>query len=146
MSIFRKNANIFNTPEGGYAVRMVNDTGGVSEKGNVIEPSATVDKGASLITDGDVDPVGAVYNSGVPIGGYIWVVVSGIAEVKYGTAVTRATFARAPIVTDGVGAGLAVAEPLPTPPFATDKHFQEIGHPIESIGSPGLAKTILHFN
>jgi hypothetical protein len=136
----------FATPEGGIAIRLINDTGAVSVKGTVLEPSSTVDNAIKLTDNNDVDPVGIMYENGIADGAECWVIISGIAEVLYGTAVTRGTFARVPIIADGVASGRAVAEALPTPPFATDKHFQEIGHPIETIAAPGLAKTILHFN
>ena len=42
--------------------------------------------------------------------------------------------------------GQALSEALAAPPFATDKHFYEIGHVLESRVGAGLAKCILHFN
>lgn len=139
-------ANILLTPEGGLAVRIINKTGATSVKGNVLELEGSTDLGVELAGINDPDPCGIMYTAGVPDGGYCYMVVSGIAEVLYGTTVTRATFSRTPVTADSVAAGLAVAEALPTPPFSTDKHFMEIGHPLESIGAPGLAKTVLHFN
>jgi hypothetical protein len=145
MSIFRKKA-VFPTSEGGMAIWVINDTGGTSIKGYIVEPSSSTDNAVKYTDNNDVDPVGIVYDAGVPIGGRMRIVVGGIAEVYYGVAVTRGTFSRVPIVTDGLSSGQAMNEPLPSSPFATDKHFQEIGHPIESRGTPGLAKTLLHFN
>lgn len=138
--------NIMFTPEGGLAIRMINKTGAASVKGHIVEAEGTTDMGVGKAGINDPDPIGIMYESGVADGSYCWVVTQGIAEVLYGTTVTRATFARVPVTADSVAAGLAVAEALPTSPFATDKHFQEIGHPVESIGAPGLAKTVLHFN
>jgi hypothetical protein len=138
--------NIKLTPEGGFAIRVINDTGGDSIKGYIVEPSSTVDNAVKYTDNNDVDPVGIIYDAGVADGGYVWIVIAGIADVFYGTAVTRGTFSRVPVVADGVASGRAVNEALPVPPFATDKHFQEIGHPIESRANPGLAKTIVHFN
>lgn len=134
------------TPEGGKAVRMINKTGANSIKGTVLKNSTTTDNGVALTTNGNVNPIGIMYDNGKADGEYVWVVVAGIADVLYGTAVTRATFSRVPVVADGVASGRAVNEALPVPPFATDKHFQEIGHSTESRATPGLAKTILHFN
>lgn len=139
--------NVQMTAEGGLAVKMINKTGAASIKGYICEPSDTTDNGVKYTDNDDIDPVGIMYSDGVPDGGEVFVVVAGIAEVYYATAVTRATFSRVPVVADGIAvAGQAVNEALPVPPFATDKHFQEIGHPIESRGTPGLAKTLLHFN
>jgi hypothetical protein len=138
--------NSFMTSEGGFATRVINKTGAASVKGTIVEADKSVDNAVALAGIDDPDPCGIVYENGVPDGGFMYVVTTGIADVKYGTAVTRGTFARIPVTADSVAAGLAVAEALPTSPFATDKHFREIGHPLETIASPGLAKTILHFN
>ena len=112
----------------------------------MIEASGSTDNAVNYTTDDDVDCCGVCYEAGIGDGAEMWVVVSGIADVYYGGAVTRGTFSRVPITGDGYNTGEAIAEALPTAPFATDKHFGEIGHPIESIGSAGLAKTVLHFN
>jgi hypothetical protein len=135
------------TPDGGIAIRMINKTGAASVKGSVLGAEGTTDRAVKLAAIDSPDPMGIMYSSNVPDGGEVLVVVSGIAKVLYSTSVTRATFARVPETADGSAtAGQAIAEALPVPPFATNKHFQEIGHPIESIGSPGLALTALHFN
>lgn len=133
------------TPEGGTYIWMINKTGAASIKGYIVQPAASTDNGAVYTIDGDIDPIGVVYDAGVADGSLMRVVVSGIAEVYYGTAVVRGTFSRVAVAADSVASGQAVNEPLPSSPFATDKHFQEIGHPIESKAS-GLAKTVLHFN
>lgn len=138
--------NVKLTSEGGIAVLLTNDTGGSSVKGYIVEPSSNIDNAVKYTTNGDIDPVGVVYESGIPNGEKMWVVIAGIADVYYGTIVTRGTFSRVSVLADGVATGQAVNEALPVPPFATDKHFQEIGHPLESRGTPGLAKTVLHFN
>jgi len=134
------------TKDGGIAIPFINKTGAPSIKGYIVEPSNTTDNGVKYTDNDDVDPIGIMYSEGVADGEEVLVVVGAIADVYYGTAVTRATFSRVPVVADGVASGQAVNEALPTSPFATDKHFQEIGHPIESRGTPGLAKTVLHFN
>ncbi len=135
------------TIEGGLAIKLINKTGAVSIKGTIMEAEGTTDRGCELSGIDDPDPMGIMYDAGIADGDEVWVVVSGIAQVLYSTAVTRATFSRVPVAADGTATiGRAVNEALPTPPFATDKHFLEIGHPIESIGAAGLALTILHFN
>jgi hypothetical protein len=136
------------TAEGGLAIRLTNKTGGASIKGYIAEADTTTDDAFTYTTDGVPDPIGIVYEAGIADGSECWVVVAGIADVYYGGAVTRGTFSRVPVAADGApyATGMAIAEAVPTSPFATDKHFQEIGHPIESIGSAGLARTVLHFN
>lgn len=135
------------TPDGGIAVRVINGTGANSVKGTILEPSSVLDRAVKLVDIDDFDPIGIMYSNNVPDGDEVLIIISGIAYVLYSTAVTRATFSRCPNSGDGSAtAGYAINEALPTPPFATDDHFREIGHPIESRGTPGLALTAIHFN
>jgi hypothetical protein len=134
------------TSEGGLAIRMINNTGADTIKGYIVEADGTVDMGFEYTVADDIDPMGIVLDAGIPDGAYAWIVVSGIADVYYSGNVTRGTFSRVSIAVEALAAGIAVNEALPTPPFSTDKHFQEIGHPIESRVGAGLAKTVLHFN
>lgn len=141
------NANIKVTPYGGLAVKVVNDTGEVSVQGKIVEPSPNVENAARLVQIGDPDPIGIILESGVPNGLSMWIVVSGKAKVLFSTVTTRGQFARAPEGGDVSGTiGLGIAEAVPVPPFASNKHFQEIGHILETIGSPGLALVNLHWN
>lgn len=137
---------VLSTPEGGVVTWVINKTGALSIKGYVVEPEGTTDFAVKYTNPGDADPVGIVYDPDVPDGELMRIVVAGIADVFYRGNVTRATFSRVATTGEAGNGGQAVNEALPTPPFATDKHFQEIGHPIESRSGAGLAKTILHFN
>lgn len=136
------------TPEGGFAVRMINKTGATSVKGYVVDQSSTDDRAVDLIVVDIPDVFGVIWNSGVPDGSYVWVVISGVADVYYIGNTTRKYFARGFLTADGAGyvEGQALAEAVPTSPFASDKHFYEIGHVLESRVGEGLAKTMLHFN
>lgn len=135
------------TPEGGIAIKILNDTGAASIKGMIVKGSTVLNNGVSIIPIGNPDPIGIIYDDGIPNGEYIWIVIQGKAQVLYSTPVTRGTFSRVPQSGDGSAtAGYAINEALPVPPFSNDKHFQEIGHPIESRGTPGLAMTMIHFN
>jgi hypothetical protein len=134
------------TPEGGVAYWTENQTGGASVKGQLIEPSTATDHAVQTISTDEPDPIGVIYDGGVANGGQIRVVFSGRAEVLFGNAPTRHNFARNNITSDSVANGLAISEPLPSPPFASDKHFLEIGHILETKGAPGLALVNLHFN
>lgn len=135
-------SNILLTPEGGHAVRMINDTGSSSVKGTVVSPSSSVNNGVSKIVVDIPNPIGVIYEDGVPNGGEVLE-----AEVYYIGNVTRGGLARG-FLTGNAGyvAGQAMWEALPSAPFATDKHFYEIGHPAVSRTGPGLALTHLHFN
>lgn len=144
---FIGNANTRMTPEGGLAIRVLNKTGAPSVKGTVLEAHTTISGAVKLADVDDIDPNSVMYDDGVPDGQYVWVVTGGKTPVLYSTTVALGTISRVSISGDGTAtAGYAVNEALPTPPFATDNHFREIGHPLEAIGSPGLAMTALHFN
>jgi hypothetical protein len=95
------------TPDGGFAVRLINKTGGASVKGTIAHPYASADRSFDLCPDNEPDQIGIVY---------------------------------------GDDDGNAVAEAVPSSPFATDKHFQEIGHVLETTGGAGLALCLLHSN
>ena len=133
--------------EGGLMVKLTNKTGSASVKGYVVEASDTDNNAVQLSPVNDVDPFGVFYESGVADGSEAWIVVSGRAQVYFGTSTTRGNFARVPVTGDtGAASGVAYNEAAPSPPLSTDKHFMEIGHVIESIGAAGLAYCILHFN
>jgi len=139
--------NIKFTPEGGIATRVINDTGAPSIKGTIVHASPNIDNAVSLVPIDNPDPCGIVYDNGIPNGEYMWIVQHGKAQVLYSTPVTCGTFSRCPLSADGAGiAGQAINEALPTPPFATNKHFLEIGHSTESRATPGLALIFLHWN
>jgi len=135
------------SPEGGLLVTVINKTGEDSVKGKAVDTESTVNNGVNLVEVGGFDAVGIIYDSGIADGEEMRIVVAGVAEVLYINAATRGYFARINISADADDVpGGVISEPLPSPPLATDKHFREIGHVIETIASPGLAKTIIHFN
>ena len=140
-------ANMKFTPEGGLAILLINKTGSVSVKGRGIEPNTALDNSVVLVGIDEVDCIGVFYEAGIADGELAWIVIAGIANVLFIGATTRHHFARVNITTDtDAVAGGIISEALPTSPFATDKHFAEIGHILETIGAAGLAKVNLHFN
>ena len=135
------------TPDGGYAVKLINKTGAASVKGYLVDASPTTDRAVRLVPVNDPDCIGAFLESGVPDGSEAWIVVSGLAYVYFFGSTTRGHYARIGVTADtGEAAGQAISEAIPTSPFATDKHFQEIGHVLESRTGAGLALCCLHFN
>lgn len=137
----------FNTPEGGIAVKLTNKTGANSVKGSMVRLNSGQDNSFILCVVNVPDPIGFVYENGVADGSECLVVISGIAEVYFIGNTTRGQFARGFITGDaGYVTGQALAESVPTAPFATDKHFYEVGHILESRTGAGLAKCIIHFN
>lgn len=143
--------NMMVTELGGLAIKLTNKTGATSVKGTLVDAHTSVASAFALVGVGGVDPCGIVYgdDAGEQVADAVecWVVVTGIAQVLFTGSTTLGHFARMSIAADtGDAAGLAQSEAVPTSPFATDKHFQEIGHVIEAIGAAGLAKCVLHFN
>ena len=135
------------TGSSGDVVTMINKTGGVSIKGTVVCQSATVDLAVDKIAVDIPDPIGVIAEDGVADGDPVLVIKSGIADVLFIGNTTRKHIARGFVTGDaGYEAGKALSEAVPSAPFATDKHFYEIGHVLESRVGAGLAKVMLHFN
>ena len=144
------NPNVKMTEEGGFAVLMLNKTGGVSVRGEVVTTynDTAIDNAVEKIAVDIPNPIGVFEESGIADGEYAWVIVSGRAYVYYVGNTTRGHLARGFLTADGGSyvIGQALSEALPTSPFASDKHFYEIGHVMESRVGAGLALTNLHFN
>lgn len=140
-----KDAKIKITMEGGLMIKLKNNTGAPSVKGYCVDITSV--DGVALTTQNRPDCIGVFYESGVASGAYAWIVICGIAEVYFVGNTTAGHIARTFIDADAdYETGKAKSEAVPTSPFATDKHFCEIGHVLETRTGAGLAKTILHFN
>lgn len=141
--------NIKYTPEGGLAIAMINKTGGASVKGEVVAiySATAIDNAVKKIIIDEPAPIGVFYESGIADGSLAWIVIAGKAEVYFVGNATRGHLVRGFITGDaGYVTGQALSEAIPSTPFATDKHFYEMGHVAESRTGAGLAKCILHFN
>lgn len=135
------------TAEGGIAVKLTNKTGTTTTKGYCVSAASTANSGVILTPVDAPDCIGVFYETGVASDADAWVVVAGIADVYFWTDTVRGYFVRTGVTTDtGEVAGQAIAEAVPTSPLATDKHFMEIGHCLETRTGAGLAKVLLHFN
>lgn len=146
LSLIASNEAIKFTPEGGLAIKLINKTGAPSVKGNVVTPGGATSS-VELVPIDVPNAIGVFYESGIADGSSAWVVVSGIADVYFIGNTTIGQLARTGLTADaGEVAGQAIAEAFPVPPFATDKHFCEVGHILESRVGAGLAKVVLHFN
>lgn len=135
------------TPEGGFAIKLINKTGSSSVKGTIVCASTNLGNSFMLTpTSGKAynKSIGAVYESGVADGSECWVVVSGIVEVLIddGTSSTTGNWACSSTTTSG-RATLNTDDPN-----SQDVHNREIGHVIEtkSSGTNVLAKIVMHFN
>lgn len=133
-------SNAMITPEGGYAVKLINRTGHTSVKGEVVIASTTADGEVNLTPTSSEMPFGIVYNAGVAEGSAIWVVVAGIAEVLYdASAITRGNWVQTSALTAGRADGSSGSSPGVAP-------FREIGHAIASASGNALGKIVIHFN
>jgi hypothetical protein len=136
------------TTEGGLALRVINDSG-VSVKGHIMCASEGNNFAVTRCVEGDLDPLGIALQDGVAQGQEMYIVISGKADVMFNAnGATRGDLARMSVSADTGNTDVAVAqsEAAPSNPSATDKHFQEIGHCLETRAGAGLAKCILHFN
>lgn len=140
--------NFMVTPEGGYAIKMVNKTGSNSVKGSVVSVSSTTDV-AFKLQENEFDAFGIVYDNGIADGQECYVVIAGVAQVllKDSTASTRGNWV---VAADTDGRANAT-QPTPFPNNTLGEHtlhFKEIGHCLETkeAGTSVLAKCIIHFN
>lgn len=138
------------TVEGALVVRMLNQTGGASVKGTVVEPNAgaVADRGFKAITADDPDPIGVVYESGIANGELTWVVVAGSAQIllQDSTAGTRGNWARVSASQAGRVNSTAAAPPGGGVP-ELDQHVREVGHCAETVdaGTNVLCWHHVHF-
>lgn len=139
------NHKVMFTPEGGLAVKLINNTGRNSIKGLLVEASSAINEAVVAAGVSSYDPIGAMYENGIPNGQPVWVVVAGVAQVllEDGTTATRGYWAATPTVTGG-RADITTA----APPGLVLQHFREIGHGLETVasGTDVLAKIMMHFN
>ena len=140
------NGKVRFTAEGGLAIKVTNKTGGNTIKGYLVKASSGTNNAVETVIVDIPDIVGVFYENNIADAAEAWVVVSGIADVYFEGNATRGNFMRNQITADAGTIGRAIAEAVPTAPFATDKHFHEIGHVLESRTGAGLAKAVLHFN
>ena len=133
------------TPEGGYAVRLINNTGARSVKGTVVSTDTAIDKAVRVCVANSVVPFGVMYDE-ADNGKMCWVVISGLAEVliKDGTEAVKGDWVG---MSDANGRAYTAAHSGTTPP-ETAVHNRELGHCLESksAGSDVLALIALHFN
>jgi len=142
-----KSRKWMDTPEGGRAIKIVNRTGAASVKGYMVHPSPSYDTSCTLSIVDVPDPIGIIYEAGVADGSEMWVVTNGYADVYFIGNATRGHIARGFVTGDaGYVAGQVLSEAVPSAPFATDKHFYEIGHVVQSRTGAGLARCVLHQN
>lgn len=129
------------TPEGGFAVSLVNASGAILPKGYAVEPSPGTDNGVIPCSAGDINPIGFVY-SNIAIGASGLIVIAGRCQVYLNNAGggTRAQWIS--MNTSTVPGQVVAAASPPSQAI----HFEECGHLIQSVGAAGLCYAIVHFN
>lgn len=136
------------TGEFGPQIRLTNKTGGNTTKGYLVSFSNTTAHAFKYCIVDEPDIIGVVYEAGIADGSECWIwITNAYCQVYYISDVDLEDFARNTITGDSdTTSGKAVAEAAPSPPFSSDKHFEEIGHVGESRTGAGLVLTLLHFN
>lgn len=135
------------TDAGGLAIKLTNKTGAASVAGYIVTADTTTDNAVKLVPVQEPNAIGVFLEDDIADGDEAWVVISGIADVYFSVAPTKGYLARTGLTADtGEVSGQALSEAIPSSPFATDKHFCEIGHILETKAGAGLAKVVLHFN
>ena len=152
MPLERTHGISLETPIGGRAIRVINDTGEVSIRGRVLKASEAVDAAVMLCPADDDEALAIMYTEGVEDGGFVFVVTSGIAEVllEDDTGTTRGNWLRTSITEAGTADGTN-ADPPGSGIGEVQQHFKEIGHVTQNVAGGGigtnvLAKCWLHFN
>ncbi len=133
-------ANLLITSIGGIAIKLINRTGHVSVKGELVISSVTVNSEVTLAPSETDICVGAIYDAGISEGSNVWVACSGIVEVLYDVnGAVNGGWVETSNVTNGRAKGNA-ASPSPAP-----QHFEEIGHALESASGNTLGKIKMQF-
>jgi hypothetical protein len=138
------------TGERGTQVRLTNRTGSTSIKGTLLECSSSNDKGVAIAPADAPDVVYVCAESGIANGSEVWCwCVGSVCQVllQNSTASTRDYWVRTSTSVAG-RADATNAAPPGGSTVATDNHFDEIGHCLESktAGTDVLALIAFHLN
>jgi len=138
------------TGERGTQMRLVNDTGAISKKGDVIAASASVDSAVDQVVADTPNAIGVIAENDIPDGELVWVWMPGsLCQVllEDGTAATVGYWVKVSDNDDG-RADATNATPPGGTINALEDHLSEIGHAAESqsSGTDVLCLIHLHFN
>ena len=135
------------TSIGGFAIKLTNKTGSNTVAGQLVKADTANNDAVILTAAADMECIGVFLDSGIADGSEAWVVISGIADVAMedNTAATAGNW----VEVGNSEAGYANAESAS--PAAAPRHFDEIGHCIETVSAGGegthiLARCVIHFN
>jgi len=135
------------TPIGGFGIKLTNKTGANTVAGQLVRAATGFDDAVILTATDSPDCIGVFLESGIAANAEAWVITSGIADVAMedNTAATHGYW----VETSQTEAGYANS--TSSSPVAAPRHFNEIGHCLESVAAGGagthiLARCALHFN
>ena len=134
------------TNERGYLIKMINRTGASSVKGTLVACWTSADREVVKQAN-EYDTIGVVEEAGIAEGSEMWVWMNGsVCQVLMKDTVA-AVHGDLFMAADTDGRAIDVSNPGSGLP-ATDTHFKECGHFIESKtgGTDVLALAVLHFN
>lgn len=127
------------TAIGGMAIKLTNKTGGASVAGELVETSTVTSDAVSQSGADSSITVGVFLDDGIADGSEAWIVVAGIADVKYdATGADKGDWVKA----SGT-AGRAESSGSEVPGA---NHFREIGHALEDAAANALGRIVMHFN
>ena len=131
------------TPDGGIYETFLNNTGTDSVKGTIVVASTTTNNAVDIAPIGSMMPIGVIYESTVPNGLPVKVVVYGKAEVLLEDSQSATTGYWCSVSNTVAGRMIQESsEPTDT------NHNREIGHSLQTVdsGTDVLALIQLHFN
>lgn len=127
------------TADGGFAVSLVNATGGASVKGTPVVAGSVAGSVIKSPT-GSIYPIGMIYEDGIANGAACWVVVAGIAQV-----LLDATANATPQMFVGTSDTTAGTAYVSGEPPAASKHDQECGHTVGNGSAGWLVNAVVHW-
>ena len=123
------------TPEGGFAVKLTNKTGGASVKGNLLKISTTTGNAVALCGTSARDIAGFMYSNGVSDGSDVWVVTSGIAPVLMESDQAATRGEHCVISRDEAGRAYSMSNPSDSDYFC--------GRFLDNIAAGGLGSVLI---
>lgn len=136
------------TPDGGFAIRLTNNTGASSIKGTVVSACTNSPECVMLTPASWANPIGIIAESGVGTNQPVWVVTSGRALVllKDGTSATNGNWVYMSDTAGRAAANIGLYPDL-TGLGGVQQHALEIGHSLGSFtnASTTLIPVNLHF-
>lgn len=127
------------TAIGGFAIRLTNKTGNNSVAGELVEAHQATADAVKLSAINSAITIGVFLDAGVSDASESWIVVAGIADVKYDAA--GGSIGDWIKASGTVGRAASSGSEVPGA-----NHFREIGHAIEGAAANALGRIVMHHN